>query len=130
VIDEIERAVVGPVQVVDQHQDRLAVPSCQASQSLCRCAEGAVVDLLRIVADAPDMRAVVVPEADQVTEQVDLRFGVAVRIGTGIGLRLSREQRQQRILQFAPRDVEAVVVEDLRVPGNRSRTRAYGWARV
>ena len=107
--DEIERAVVGPVQVVELDDDRPSGVGMEAAQRQCRGMKGAPTELAGIVADAPHMRTVAVVEAEQVAEQVDVRLGLALAVGAG-------EQRHQAILELPLGVRHAIVVEDVQPP--------------
>ncbi|HET9206158.1 MAG TPA: hypothetical protein VFO28_07990, partial [Burkholderiaceae bacterium] len=64
------------MKIIEQHHDRQTFPLSESAQDLRCGVEAAVPNLLWIVTDAPDVTAVVVAEADQLAEQVDVGFGV------------------------------------------------------
>ena len=121
VLQELERTVVGPVQVLEQQHHRCAFRAGNAAQQLRRCVKGAVADLARIVADAGDMRAVAEVEADQVAEQVGMGLG---EFGAVVG----HEQGRDAGLDLALRIVHAVAVGDAQLPGERVAQQAEGLA--
>ena len=72
--DEVQRAFVGPVQVVEHHHQGQAIGQADASQVLGRGVEGARAHLGRVFEDAAQVRAVAEINADQVAEQVGVRL--------------------------------------------------------
>ena len=83
VVEEVERAVVGPVQVVELQHERRARRARDAAQRLRGGMEAAVADLPGVVADAADVAAAAVVQADQVAEQVGVGLGLARRLVVG-----------------------------------------------
>ena len=63
-VDEVERRVIGPVQVVELDDERQAGLRADSPQRLRGGVETAIADLPRVVADVLDVRAVAVVESD------------------------------------------------------------------
>ena len=107
--EEVERAVVGPVQVVELEHDRCAGLRRDAAKHLRRGVERAVADLAGVAADAAQVAAVAEVEPDQVAEQVGVRLR---HLGAFVGF----EQRRDAGFDLAFRDGDAVAVADLQAP--------------
>ena len=107
---ELERSVVGPVQVVELQQQRRRLARADPPQHLRGGVEGAGADLLRVVEDALHVPAVAEVEADQMPEQVGVRLR---QVGPVVG----DEERHQALLELVLGHPHAVAVADLQVPG-------------
>ena len=108
VVDEIERAVVGPVHVVELDDDRSSTFSADATKHLRGGVEAAAADLACIVADAADMAAVAVVQADQLAQQV--RISLRVVVG---------KQRYDPLFELSLSDIRAVAIAN--VPARRNQ---------
>ncbi len=77
-IQEVQRTVVGPVQVFDLQHDGVAAVrrglGGDTPEHLGRGVECAIADLPGILADAPDMRALAKVDPDQMAQQMGLRL--------------------------------------------------------
>ena len=109
VAQEIERAVVGPVQVVELQHDPRALVYADAPQHLCRGVEAAGADLARVVEDALDMPAVAEIQADQLAQQVSVRLR---QVGPVVG----DEKGCHAVLELVLRLAHAVAVDDVQPP--------------
>jgi len=97
------------MQIVELDHQRQATLHADASQRLSGGAEAAVADLLRIVADVPDVWAVAVVEAEELTQQM--------RVGLGLVLAsIGGEQRHQGVFELALGYLHAVAVQNLEAP--------------
>ena len=114
VVDEVERALVGPVQVVQQERDRRAVALVQQPEVLGQRVERTVAQLPGIVGDAGDVRAVAVVEADQVADQCRLLGGALA------------EPRAQPLRELGLSHGLGVAIEDLEAPGEKVAQQAVG----
>ena len=122
VFQELERTVVGPVEILEQQDDRGTVRACDAAHQLRGSVEGAVADLARVVAYAGNMRAVVKIQSDQVAQQVGVGLG---ELRTVVG----HEEGRDASLELALRVVHPVAVGDAQLPGERVAQQAEGLAR-
>ncbi len=102
VVDEVERAVVGPVQVVEQQHDGGAALRRGHGGSTCAAAWKARLRICRASStDAPDVRAVGEVQADQVAQQMGMRLGLGpssartAAPGRASSLRLARCLRRR-----------------------------------
>ena len=111
VLQEVERAVVGPVQVFKQHQQRLATAPRDLAHHLLGCVEGAAAQLPAVALDAGDVRALCKVEPDQVAEQVDGCVGRRVVRGSRVA------QRCHAALEAVLGFIHAVAITDLEAPG-------------
>ena len=114
VVDEVERAFVGPVQVVEQEHERRAALLLQATKVLGQRVEGAVADLLGLVCDAGDVRVGVVVEPDQLADQRRLLRGPRA------------QHRAEAARELGLRDGLRIAVEDLEAPGQQVAQQAVG----
>ena len=117
---EVERAVVGPVQVVEQQHHRLGVACGDATQGLGGGMEAATTDLSALVADVANVRAVAEVQADQLPEQMGMGPG---RLGALVG-----EQRRHAPLDLRPGALQAVVVAEAERPGDDLAQQSVGLA--
>src|SRR4029434_8792426 len=105
-VDEVQRGVIRPVQVVELDDVWQAPLHADAPQSLRGSIEAAIANLPRVVADVLDVRAVAVVEPDELAQQMRMRLGLVPAL-------IGSEQRHQRVLELALRVLHAVAVEDL-----------------
>ena len=124
VVQEVERAVVGPVQVFELQHDR-ALPfaaSPQTRRNICAAAWKARLRIcLGVVLDAADVAAVAEVEADQVAQQVGVGLG-HVRAVVG------RTAARCPASIFRLGGLDAVAVGDLQPPGEDVAQQAVGLA--
>ena len=122
-LQKVERAVVGPVQVFELQHDRAAAVRCvagrKAAEHLRRGVEGAVADLPGVVLDATDVAAVAEVQTDQVAQQVGVRLG-------HVGALDSPEQRNEPVVNLPFGGVDAVAVADLQPSGDDVAQQAVG----
>src|SRR5690349_2583850 len=99
-LEEIQRAVVGPVNIF-QKDDRDLV-MCNIGQELRGVMKGTVVDLLRIPKNALQVWAGGIVQADQVSDEVGIQAGVL----------FISDKTEDAALQFFAGRCRAVVVLD------------------
>ena len=113
-VDEIERAFVGPVQVVEQEDDRRARVAMQCAEIRRERVEGPIADLLRFAGDGDDVRVAAVLEADQLADQRGVLGGALAEHGAEPGGELVLGDRL------------GVALEDLEARGEHVAQQAVG----
>ena len=101
---EVERTVIGPVQVVEQHDQWRVVARRKPAQHFPGGLERAVADLPAVTQHAAQQWAGREVEPDQVAEQVRRQLAFVL------------EQRRHAVDELAPRELQAVAVGDLEAP--------------
>ena len=122
VVDEVERAFVGPVQIVEQEHDRHGSGTVQGTDILAQRMKRPVAQLLCLAGDAGDVRVGAVVEADELADQGDMLGGAfsqhgaqaARQLGLGDALRIAVQDLELRRQQIAQQTVRQVVAVRLR----------------
>ncbi len=84
-VDEVQRAVVGPVQIVKHQHHGQRRTFRKAPYELRGRVEAAGANLARVVQDAAHMHAGREVQPDQVAHEVGVRFAVVVEQGRNAG---------------------------------------------
>src|SRR4029434_9293084 len=108
-VDEVQRGVIRPVQVVELDDVWQAPLHADAPQSLRGSIEAAIANLPRVVADVLDVRAVAVVEPDELAQQMRVVLGFVFALIAG-------EQGHYGVFELALGLLHAVAVQDLETP--------------
>ncbi len=120
-VEQVERSVVGPVQVVEREQQRRAARRGERAERSRHRVERARAQLRRVVQDAGNMPARRKVETEQVSDDVRMRLGEVGAVG-------ALEQRHDALLDLAARQRRRVAVVDREPGGEHVAQQAEGLA--